>query len=97
LLPFFKDRIYSAYDIGSWKPEPGLFLHAANSLGAEPVRCAVVEDSVTGVIAGIAAGMTVFGYSSPEDAAALEDAGAIPVSHLGDLISVLGSRDVRSV
>jgi beta-phosphoglucomutase-like phosphatase (HAD superfamily) len=33
------------------------------ALGVLPARCAVVEDTVTGVRAGVAAGATVFGYS----------------------------------
>jgi HAD superfamily hydrolase (TIGR01509 family) len=60
LLPYFEGRIYSAYEVGSWKPEPDLFLHAAGKMGVEPYRCAVVEDSVPGVQAGLAAGMLVF-------------------------------------
>lgn len=60
LHSFFDGRIYSSYDVGSWKPEPGLFLHVAKMLGVPPERCAVVEDSTPGVTAGIAAGMHVF-------------------------------------
>ena len=54
------DRVFSAYDIGSWKPHPGLFLHAAAALGVDPGECAVVEDSIAGVEAGVAAGMHVY-------------------------------------
>lgn len=60
LLPFVGDRIFSAYDHGSFKPDPALFLQAARSLGEEPQHCAVVEDSVPGLMAGVAAGMQVF-------------------------------------
>jgi HAD superfamily hydrolase (TIGR01509 family) len=60
LLPYFKDRIFSSYEVGVFKPDPGLFMHAARSLGASPARCAVVEDSTPGIRAGLAAGMTVF-------------------------------------
>ncbi|AMO98301.1 HAD hydrolase, IA, variant 1 family protein [Collimonas arenae] len=60
LLPYFEGRIYSAYEVGSWKPAPDLFLHAAGKMGVEPSRCAVVEDSIPGVQAGVAAGMLVF-------------------------------------
>jgi HAD superfamily hydrolase (TIGR01509 family) len=60
LLPHFSANVFSAYDIGSWKPHPGLFLHAANALGVRPEHCAVVEDAPLGIEAGIAAGMTVF-------------------------------------
>ncbi|MOA25449.1 6-phosphogluconate phosphatase [compost metagenome] len=60
LLSVLKGPIFSAYDVGHWKPSPGLFLHAARAMGAEPRRCAVVEDSEPGIEAGLAAGMTVF-------------------------------------
>jgi len=61
LLPYFHhQRIFSAYELGMWKPAPDLFLHAAERMGVAPSRCAVVEDSVPGAQAGIAAGMRVF-------------------------------------
>jgi HAD superfamily hydrolase (TIGR01509 family) len=60
LLPLFQGRVFSAYDVGSWKPDPGLFLYAANEMGAEPAQCVVVEDSESGVRAGLAAGMSVY-------------------------------------
>jgi HAD superfamily hydrolase (TIGR01509 family) len=41
------------------KPEPDIYLHAATLLGVEPGRCLVVEDSLPGIRAGLAAGMTV--------------------------------------
>lgn len=56
-------RIFSAYEVGTWKPQPGLFLHAAKALGVAPERCAVVEDTRLGIDAGLAAGMRVFGLS----------------------------------
>ena len=76
LLPYFVGRIYSAYEVGSWKPAPDLFLHAARRMGVVPGSCAVVEDSVSGVQAGLAAGMTVFGYARPQDKSDLHAAGA---------------------
>ena len=60
LLPVFGERIFCAYEIGSFKPDPGLFLHAAGALGVAPSLCAVVEDSLPGVQAGLEAGMQVF-------------------------------------
>jgi HAD superfamily hydrolase (TIGR01509 family) len=63
LLRFFaSDRIFSAYDVGSWKPDPGLFLHAAGAMGVAAERCAVVEDSLRGVEAGMNAGMRTFWF-----------------------------------
>jgi len=62
LLDEFRGRIFSVDDVENGKPAPDIFLHAAKEMGASPPRCAVVEDSVSGVSAGLAAGMTVFGY-----------------------------------
>ena len=52
--------IQSAYDIGVWKPAPDLFLKSAQLLRAPPERCAVVEDSIYGIDAGVSAGMQVY-------------------------------------
>jgi len=60
---YFGGNIFSSYDIGSWKPEPDLFLHAAATMNRSPVHCAVVEDSDLGVEAAFAAGMHVFHYA----------------------------------
>ncbi|RYZ01193.1 MAG: HAD family hydrolase [Myxococcales bacterium] len=62
LAPLVNGRIFSSYEVGSWKPEPGIFLHAAAALGVSPSACAVVEDSEPGIRAGIAAGMRVYAY-----------------------------------
>ncbi len=58
----FEGRVFSAAMVPNAKPAPDLFLHAAARMGAEPARCLVVEDSVNGVLAGKAAGMTVWGF-----------------------------------
>ncbi len=61
LLRFFPDgHFLSAYDVNAWKPDPAVFLAAAEVLGVDPTRCAVVEDSRPGVEGAIAAGMQVF-------------------------------------
>ncbi len=60
LRPLLGERIYCAYEVGHFKPDPGLFLYAAQALGVAPAHCAVVEDSLPGVQAGLAAGMQVF-------------------------------------
>ena len=64
LLGHFEGRLFSAYEVGVWKPDPGLFLHAARTLGADPSRCVVVEDSLAGIRAAHAAGMRVLGYTA---------------------------------
>ncbi len=63
LTGYFGDRIFSAVDVEHGKPAPDLFLHAASTLGAEPAACAVVEDSVYGVMAASAAGMRALAYA----------------------------------
>ncbi|MET9958563.1 HAD family hydrolase [Streptomyces sp. NPDC006326] len=59
----FAGRIFSAHEVEHGKPAPDLFLHAARSLGVDPSRCAVVEDSRFGIQAAGAAGMRGFGYA----------------------------------
>jgi HAD superfamily hydrolase (TIGR01509 family) len=66
LRPFFEGRVFSSYDVGVWKPDPGLFLHAARVMGVAAEDCAVVEDSLFGIQAGLAAGMTVFAFQPQE-------------------------------
>jgi HAD superfamily hydrolase (TIGR01509 family) len=87
LLPLFEGRIFSSYEIGSWKPEPDLFLHAARTLGVAPAECAVIEDSQPGVDAGIAAGMFVYALGPgrlviPEGARAVRVGGYHDLQHL---------------
>jgi len=61
LYTHFADSIFSGYEIGSWKPDPDLFLAAASHFGVAPKDCVVIEDSFVGVSAGVAADMTVLG------------------------------------
>ena len=63
LLDAFAGRIFSGHETPRSKPAPDVYLAAAAALGVAPARCAVVEDTVTGATAGVAAGATVFGYS----------------------------------
>jgi HAD superfamily hydrolase (TIGR01509 family) len=57
------DHVFSAYTVGSWKPEPDLFHHAAEQMGYAADRCIVVEDSRVGIEAACAAGMKSILYS----------------------------------
>jgi HAD superfamily hydrolase (TIGR01509 family) len=78
LLSNFEDRIFSCYEINSWKPEPDIFLYAAKTMGYQPKDCIVVEDSVAGVQAAKAGGFKVFGYAnSLKRKKQLENEGAV--------------------
>ncbi len=63
LRPLFEGRIYSGSEVERGKPWPDLFLHAAQSMGVDPDRCAVIEDSINGCRAALAAGMTCYGFA----------------------------------
>ena len=85
------------------KPAPDLFLHAAFTMGVEPGRCVVIEDSIPGVTAARAAHMTAFGLVGSFSAHELEAAGARPVQKLEELLvdegffrSALGDTPVPS-
>ena len=90
LRSFFKDNLFSAYDIKSWKPKPDLYLLAAKTMGFAPEDCAVVEDSTHGVTAAVAAGMDVFGYAiSSKKRAELSEKGAIDFNNMRNLPQLL--------
>lgn len=93
LLPLFDGRLYSATEVAHGKPAPDIFLLAAQRMGASPERTVVVEDTVNGVLAGRAAGMTVLGYVDLTPAARLVDAGAHRTfTHMRELPGLLAER-----
>lgn len=87
LLPFFEHAMFSSTMVGRSKPFPDLFLHAAREMGVNPADCIVIEDSVAGTTAGIAAGMRVFSYHGDphSDPEGLERAGGVLFSDMRDL------------
>ena len=93
LLDHFGSNIFSSYDIGSWKPSPGIFLHAASKMGFSPSQCIVIEDSLPGVQAAAAAGMRVMAYVGhlSRDARELEAAGATVFAQMHKLPALLAS------
>lgn len=66
LLEKFEGRIFSSYEINSWKPEPKIFLHAAHSMGFSPTQCLVIEDSLSGVRAAKAGALNIVGFAHTE-------------------------------
>ncbi len=89
LLDRFSGRLYSVTEVANGKPAPDVFLYAAKKMGANPADCAVIEDSAPGVRAGVAAGMTVFGYAALTTPASLEKEGAIVFNQMAKLPSLL--------
>ncbi len=90
----FGDRVFSGQETPRTKPAPDVYLLAAATLGVDPARAAVVEDSVAGVTAGAAAGAVVYAYCAPDQEhtapAALRVAGAaVVVSDLAELVPLL--------
>lgn len=77
----FGEHVYSVMHVARGKPHPDVFLHAAKEMGVHPDSVVVLEDSPTGVRAGIAAGMTTIGICAGSHVRAghrarLDDAGA---------------------
>ncbi|WP_394772847.1 HAD family hydrolase [Flavobacterium sp.] len=90
LLDKFENKIYSSYEINSWKPEPGIFLHAAKEMGFDVQDCIVIEDSKAGVISGITGGFKVYGFANGFNNEDLEKEGAILFSSYEELSGILG-------
>ncbi|MCC6244938.1 MAG: HAD family phosphatase [Gemmatimonadaceae bacterium] len=90
LLPRFDGRRFSAADVARPKPWPDLFLHAAQTLGVNPHRCVVIEDSPLGVQGACAAGMEVIGFADLMSPDRLLAAGAgTTVSHMTNVLPLL--------
>jgi HAD superfamily hydrolase (TIGR01509 family) len=92
LRPLFgPDALFSAYSVPHGKPYPDLFLFAAQEMGAAPEACVVLEDTELGVEAGVAAGMSVYGYVADSDPELLRAAGASGVlDRLSDFPAAIG-------
>ena len=73
----FLGRIFSADQVENPKPAPDLYLYCADQMGVLPQHCLVIEDSPRGASAGVAAGMSVFGYTGGGDNSALKKVGCI--------------------
>jgi HAD superfamily hydrolase (TIGR01509 family) len=91
LLDRFDGHLFSADDVEHGKPAPDLFLHAADDMGVAPERTAVIEDSAHGVAAGVAAGMSVFGYAGGvTPPARLSGPGVVVFDEMRELPGLLG-------
>jgi HAD superfamily hydrolase (TIGR01509 family) len=91
----FHPHIFSAAQVARGKPAPDLFLHAAERMGVPPQRCVVIEDSVPGVTAAVAAGMPAIGFTGgahcrPGHEARLAEVGAaLVIERMAQLTAAL--------
>jgi len=78
------DFVASRDDVELGKPDPEIYLLVARELDVPPAECLVVEDSVTGVQAALAAGMSVVAVSTPLTRAKLHTSMVLPDGHIVD-------------
>ncbi|TCZ64057.1 HAD family hydrolase [Roseicella aquatilis] len=92
LADAFGPRVLSFEDVARPKPAPDLYRAAAEACGAVPEDCVVVEDSLLGCRAGIAAGCRVLGLARETEASVLAAVGAEPFREMAELPTLLGLR-----
>lgn len=97
----FRPNVFSTTAVARGKPAPDLFLYAASRMGVAPARCAVIEDSVPGIAAAVAAGMTAIGFTGgahcrPGHDSRLAAAGAARVAdRMAAIVPILAGGLVR--
>jgi HAD superfamily hydrolase (TIGR01509 family) len=94
LAPFFGDRLTTYEDVEYPKPAPDVYQLAAKRAGFNPAHCLVVEDSVTGATAALAAGCKVIGFTgvAHDPAAKTRELKKLGVSHvIHDMGELLGA------
>lgn len=89
LMDQFENKIFSAYQINKWKPEPDLFLWAAKKMGFQVDECIVIEDSEVGIIAAKNGGFKVFALSNGTNKKDLEQQGAVVFENFKELEDML--------
>jgi HAD superfamily hydrolase (TIGR01509 family) len=94
LLDAFAQNLFSAEEVPRSKPFPDVYLRATAALGVSPSEAIVVEDSIPGVRAAVAAGLTVFGFAAATGADALRAHGARPFQDMAELPDLLRAQGV---
>jgi len=89
LAEHFGDNLFSGYSAQCWKPDPGLYLHAAEQMGYPPEACVAIDDGLVGVHAALAAGMTVIHLNRFPDAEETPE-GALTITSMHQLPTVIG-------
>jgi len=96
LAEAFGPRVFSFEDVARPKPAPDIYRAAAAACGAAPADCVVVEDSLLGAQAGIAAGCRVLGFTRETEASVLAAVGALPFGRMQDLPWLLGLQELAA-
>lgn len=86
------EMLFSSYEVGNWKPSPGLFLHACVAMGRKPKQCVVIDDSQIGIEAAIAAEMQWLRYD-PNSLTSCVETGLL--SKMPDLTDMLMEIELR--
>jgi len=89
LLPYFENRIFSCYTINKWKPNPAVFLWAADIMGFKPKDCLIIEDSLTGIKAAKNGGFDVYGFTAHDYNNELENLATRTFNDMNDLLRML--------
>lgn len=89
IAEYFSDRVYSAYELGIWKPDPRIYTRSAQDLGFSSEKCVVVEDSAIGLEAAVASGMTAIHLDRFDEPAGHDK--VIAMQDMRELPSILGA------
>ncbi|MEE9315363.1 MAG: HAD family phosphatase [Rhizobiaceae bacterium] len=91
LLDLLKEVLFTASDVERGKPFPDVFEYAAQEMKADINTSIIIEDSLSGVIAGVSSGARTFGYCGDPftNKAALKNAGAEVFDYMSDMISII--------
>ena len=93
LIKKFENKIFSSYQINSWKPEPEIFLFAAKEMGYEINECIVIEDSKAGIISAKKGGFKVYGFANKHNEKELKEEGAIIFYSFEELENILKTKN----
>lgn len=90
LAGYFAADVFTASQVARGKPAPDLFWHVAARMAVAPDRCLVIEDSLTGIRAALAAGMRTLRYTGGAHLVGLTGAPADPGDPLAGVVAFSG-------
>lgn len=91
LLPYFSDRIFSAYELDIWKPDPAFYSTVAQQMGFAKESCLVIEDSYAGMQSALGADMDVWVYAHEDVEERIKEAGVPIFSDMSALPALIQS------